>query len=663
VQMVAAEHNPNAMSHPVSWAPSLIKAKSEVPHIKNHTATLVGSKVYVFGGYDNKKNHNNIHLLDCTTYEWDMLRSVRGHYDERVRKTRKPEGRNGHTCTLADGQLWIIGGWLGQGPHAAKDMWVFDISRSQWTQPETYGKSPGPCNMHTTEYIKHLGELFVFRGGDGREYMNDLHSFNIKKYLWTHLAPKGRLPLKRANHASCVVDDKMFIFGGWDGQKRLNDIHVLDTRLFPPSWSTPTSHGEPPSPRAGMTLTNVQGKIFLFGGSGPQNKCYDDLQVYDPSTFTWLKVASIDDGNRSGSGGSVHGGDLGLNRIRDQLEDKRTNDVDGADVSGAPMNMVGAYGEGNPNAEPSGADITVLRKGPAERAGHTATLIGRKLLIYGGSQNLRPNYYNDFFELDTDPPPAVVVSKSSSVQLFQSSLSRFMNKKTFSDITFIVQGRPVYAHRLVLCLMSERFRGMFNAGFREENEREIMINDISYDAFMLMMEYLYTGIPPDLVVVTGKKFRALAGKEAAGIFEPVATNLGGEDGDDEVNVESDDSEIDDEDSDIEDLDDLDDVANEAERRELNNNAPLVDAQRGAFAEMKINNTNLVLIAELMEVADRYMLDHLKQTCEKSLQQAITFETVDALYLEAERCNAPQLKSICEHFKRNYHENEEALLTE
>jgi len=238
-----------------------------------------------------------------------------------------------------------------------------------------------------------------------------------------------------------------------------------------------------------------------------------------------------------------------------------------------------------------------------------------------------------------------------------------MNKKTFSDITFIVQGRPVYAHRLVLCLMSERFRGMFNAGFREENEREIMINDISYDAFMLMMEYLYTGIPPDLVVVTGKKFRALAGKEAAGIFEPVATNLGGEDGDDEVNVESDDSEIDDEDSDIEDLDDLDDVANEAERRELNNNAPLVDAQRGAFAEMKINNTNLVLIAELMEVADRYMLDHLKQTCEKSLQQAITFETVDALYLEAERCNAPQLKSICEHFKRNYHENEEALLTE
>lgn len=33
--------------------------------------------------------------------------------------------------------------------------------------------------MHTADYIEHLGEIFVFRGGDGREYLNDLHALDV----------------------------------------------------------------------------------------------------------------------------------------------------------------------------------------------------------------------------------------------------------------------------------------------------------------------------------------------------------------------------------------------------------------------------------------------------------------------------------------------------
>mmetsp|Transcript_12933 Transcript_12933/g.15680 ORF Transcript_12933/g.15680 Transcript_12933/m.15680 type:complete len:649 (-) Transcript_12933:257-2203(-) len=638
-------NDPNAtLSQPVCWSRAPVQGKSEIPQIKNHTATLVGSKVYFFGGYDGLENHQHMHVLDCTTYEWERLRNVRGHFNEKTRKTEFPAGRNGHTCTLAEGQLWIIGGWLGQGPLAAKDMWIFDIARSQWTQPETYGESPGPCNMHTTEYIKHLGELFVFRGGDGREYMNDLHSFNIKTYVWTPLVPTGRLPLKRANQASCVVDDKMFIFGGWDGQKRLNDIHVLDTSVSPPHWSSPVSDGQPPSPRAGMTLTNVRGKIYLFGGSAPQNKCYDDLQVYDPVENAWLKTASVDEDDRTGSGGSSPGGETEINKERERIAARQKEILSDPDQA---RNLVGAFGEGNPNAEPTGADIVVLQKGPAERAGHTAVLIGRKLLIYGGSQNVRPHYYNDFFELDTDPPPKVIVSDSSSVQLFQASLTKFMNDRTFSDVTFIVQGRVVYAHKLVLCLMSERFRGMFNSGFREVNESEIVINDTSYEVFMLMMEYLYTGVPPDLVLISGRPLRLLEGKNAAGIL-------------DAKNPEEDDYDISDEsDSDLEDI-----TSNYSdEMRAVNNKGPLVNAQVRALADMQIHENNLGLIAELMEVSDKYMLDHLKHACEMFLHKAVNLDTVDALLLEAERCNATQLQSFCKHYKRNYSANSDVNVEE
>lgn len=38
----------------------------------------------------------------------------------------------------------------------------------------TLGTPPGPCNMHSADFIPSRGEVYVFRGGNGREYLNDL---------------------------------------------------------------------------------------------------------------------------------------------------------------------------------------------------------------------------------------------------------------------------------------------------------------------------------------------------------------------------------------------------------------------------------------------------------------------------------------------------------
>ena len=37
---------------------------SGTPQIKNHTATLYKSKLWVFGGYDGKKNHSSLRIFD-----------------------------------------------------------------------------------------------------------------------------------------------------------------------------------------------------------------------------------------------------------------------------------------------------------------------------------------------------------------------------------------------------------------------------------------------------------------------------------------------------------------------------------------------------------------------------------------------------------------------
>lgn len=40
------------------------------PQIKNHTATLFNKKLYIFGGYDGKKNHCNLRMFDTDKDCW-----------------------------------------------------------------------------------------------------------------------------------------------------------------------------------------------------------------------------------------------------------------------------------------------------------------------------------------------------------------------------------------------------------------------------------------------------------------------------------------------------------------------------------------------------------------------------------------------------------------
>ena len=64
---------------------------SNTPQIKNHTATLYKKKLYVFGGYDGKKNHSNLRIFDVETLHWIKTKKPGGP---------QPLGRNGHTATL-----------------------------------------------------------------------------------------------------------------------------------------------------------------------------------------------------------------------------------------------------------------------------------------------------------------------------------------------------------------------------------------------------------------------------------------------------------------------------------------------------------------------------------------------------------------------------------
>ncbi|KAL7177945.1 hypothetical protein ACSBR2_031164 [Camellia fascicularis] len=70
---------------------------------------------------------------------------------------------------------------------------------------------------------------------------------------------------------------------------------------------------------------------------------------------------------------------------------------------------------------------------------------------------------------------------------------QYVNNPTLSDVTFLVEGKRFYAHRIFLLASSDAFHAMFDGGYREKDARDIEIPNIRWEVFELMMRFIYTG--------------------------------------------------------------------------------------------------------------------------------------------------------------------------
>ncbi|XP_020978951.1 ARM REPEAT PROTEIN INTERACTING WITH ABF2-like isoform X1 [Arachis stenosperma] len=70
---------------------------------------------------------------------------------------------------------------------------------------------------------------------------------------------------------------------------------------------------------------------------------------------------------------------------------------------------------------------------------------------------------------------------------------QYVNNSTLSDVTFLVEGKRFFAHRICLLASSDAFRAMFDGGYREKDARDIEIPNIRWEVFELMMRFIYTG--------------------------------------------------------------------------------------------------------------------------------------------------------------------------
>lgn len=316
--------------------------------------------------------------------------------------------------------------------------------------------------------------------------------------------------------------------------------------------------------------------------SPPPQQQMEEAQPQNVSAMDLSSQQDYVDGSTNSGGGRV-----GFTAIRADWRSRdlaiRSNSLRSSGVAACP----------NPNDEDTIPTVVVHGQGPGRRAGHTATAVNRKIYVFGGSCG--SEYLNDFFMLDTDPISHARVTEPTSLHLLARRLRHFFNDEEFSDVTFVVQGRKVYGHKMVLSIVSDCFRAMFTAGFRESEALEIPISDCSYSAFLAVMEYIYTGQTPklDLLMSNNNAMTTISSSSSSSV-----------------------------------------------------------SSGGGGGGMSRDVVDLSWVVEILELSDRFFLDHLKQICETILEPAVNAETVDYMVQVAQKTNACQLQAVCEHFLRN-----------
>lgn len=300
---------------------------SGVPHppLRAHTATLIGSNVFVFGGCDARTCFSDLYVLDADSFHWSKPHVV----------GEIPLPLRAMTCTAVGKKLVVFGG--GDGPLYYNDVYVLDTTNFRWSRPRISMDRPMPPRRRAHTACLYKNGIYIFGGGDGIRALNDvwrLDVADVSKMSWRQISG---LP-----QSSSADADKSTGGDGADGSSentsgassrggtRLGETGTgLEGRSEPgsaglatstikngsstptPSATSSTTHfsssREDPAttaflnqphllnqarPKArGYHTANIVGtKLIIFGGSDG-GECFNDVWVYDVETHLWRAVS------------------------------------------------------------------------------------------------------------------------------------------------------------------------------------------------------------------------------------------------------------------------------------------------------------------------------------------------------------------------------------
>ncbi len=132
-----------------------------------------------------------------------------------------------------------------------------------------------PAAVHDAAAVSSRGGLYVFGGGDGVRQLDQILRVDPQSGASARV---GSLPAPSSDQAGAAIGDTAYVVGGYDGSAWLDTIVA---------WSPGGRArvvGHLPTALRYAAVTAAGGRIVIAGGTTPDDRATELVQVFDPAT-------------------------------------------------------------------------------------------------------------------------------------------------------------------------------------------------------------------------------------------------------------------------------------------------------------------------------------------------------------------------------------------
>jgi GTPase-activator protein for Ras-like GTPase/Galactose oxidase, central domain/BTB/POZ domain len=466
------------------------------------SVTRSGNELVLFGGADeNRRSCGVTAVLHLASLRWTLVPSSPG-----------PSSRFHHSAVEHAGSVYVFGG---TGADTYNNLWRYDCVERKWSGDELRGggasPAPAPRFGHTATVAR--GRMYVF-GGKGYDrrtgtpsIYNQLHTYTFARGHWQNCTPLTDQPQGRFFHSACAHGNAIYFFGGQNSAgKPLNDF--VHYNLDMASWSaTSVADGIGwPAPRWGHTAVVVSDSMYVIGG---RNELTELGSVYAFS-FVSRRWTELDTFGDLPPDMSHHAcvlascGSLfllsGRSRVEHGGSDESDSDVDEPATPAALMlsdeSVSGESSSSLSSASPVPPRLAALR----DDRGNAAAASNRNDDEEDDDSRSNSNDDDDdddrssvslstgvgiIYQLRFELVPAPDSARSDGAYM-----RHLVDKRDlFSDVTFVVNGRPVHAHKVIL------YTRECESMLASRASTTVVVDEpsISHSGFLALMSAIYVG--------------------------------------------------------------------------------------------------------------------------------------------------------------------------
>lgn len=196
-----------------------------------HGAAVYDNKLWIFAGYDGNARLNDMWTISLLPGELRI-------WEEVTQSGDCPPTCCNFPVAVARESMFVFSGQ--SGAKITNSLFQFHFRDKKWTRISTEhilrGAPPPPPRRYGHTMVSFDRHLYVFGGAADSTLPNDLHCFDLDTQTWNVVIPcsESEIPSGRLFHAAAVISEAMFIFGGTvDNNVRSGETYRFQFSCYP----------------------------------------------------------------------------------------------------------------------------------------------------------------------------------------------------------------------------------------------------------------------------------------------------------------------------------------------------------------------------------------------------------------------------------------------